>query len=41
MDLLNQKNSVLDHYLTTNENIILIVDFNLCPENRHLEATLE
>ena len=37
----NRINSILDHYLTTYENIILIGDFNLCVENTHLEATLE
>ena len=38
---LNRINPVLDHYLTTYENIILIGNFNLCVENTHLEATLE
>ena len=40
-EFLNRINSILDHYLTTYENIILIGDFNLCVENTHLEATLE
>ena len=38
---LHRINSILDHCLATYENIILIGDFNLCVENRHLEATLE
>ena len=37
---LHRINSILDHYLTTYENFILIGDFNLCVENAHLEATL-
>ena len=41
IEFLNRINSILDHYLTTYENIILIGDFNLCVENTHLEATLE
>ena len=41
IEFLNRINSILDHYLTTYENIILIGDFNLCVENIHLEATLE
>ena len=35
----NRLNSILDHYLTTHENIILIGDFNLCLENTYLETT--
>ena len=41
IEFLNQIYSILDHYLTTYENIILIGGFNLCVENTHLEATLE
>ena len=41
IEFLNRINSVLDHYLRTYENIILIGDFNLCGENTHLEDTLE
>ena len=41
IEFLNRINSILDHYLTTYENIILIRDFNLCVENTHLETTLE
>ena len=33
IEFLNRINSILDHYLTTYENIILIGDFNLCVEN--------
>ena len=32
---------MLDHCLTTYENIFLIGDFTLCVENTHLEATSE
>ena len=39
IEFLNRKNSILDHYLTTYENIILIGDLNLCVENTHLEAS--
>ena len=39
--LLHVWNSILDHYLTTYKNIILIGDFNLCLENAHLEDALE
>ena len=39
IEFLNRKNSILDHYLTTYENIILIGDLNLCIENTHLEAS--
>ena len=35
IEFLHQINSILDHYLTTYENIILIGDFNLCVENKH------
>ena len=38
---LNRANSVLDHYLLTYANIILIVDFNFCVENINFEANLE
>ena len=41
IEFLSWKNSILDTYLTTNENIILIEDYNLCVENKHLEVTLE
>ena len=41
MEFLNRINPLLDHYLTTYENIILGGDFNLCVENKPLEATLE
>ena len=41
IEFLNQINSILDHYLTTYENIILIEDFHLCVENTNFEATLE
>ena len=41
IEFLNRINSILDHYLTTYENIILIGDFNLCVGNTYLEATLE
>ena len=41
IELLNEINSILDHYLRTYENIILIEDFHLCVENTHFEATLE
>ena len=40
-EFLNRINSILDHYLTTYEKIILIEDFHLCVENTHFEATLE
>ena len=40
-EFLNHINSILDHYLTKYENIILIGGSNLCVENTHLEATLE
>ena len=40
IEFLNRINSILDHYLTTYENIILIGDFSLCVENIHLEVTL-
>ena len=38
IEFLNRINSILDYYLKTHENIILIGDFNLCVENTHLEA---
>ena len=38
---LNQINSVLDHYLTTYENIILTRDFNLFDENTPFHEILE
>ena len=41
IEFLNRINSVLDHYLTIYENIILIGDLNLCAENTHLEVTIE
>ena len=41
IEFLSLINSILDHYLTRYENIILIADFNLYVENTHLEATLE
>ena len=41
IEFLKRINSILDHHLTTYENIILIRDFNFCVENTHLEATLE
>ena len=41
IEFLNRINSVLDHYLTIHENIILIGDLNLCAENTHLEVTIE
>ena len=41
IEFLNLINSILDHYLTRYENIILIADFNLYVENTHLETTLE
>ena len=40
-EFLNRINSVLDHYLTPHEYIILIGDFNVCVENTHSQATLE
>ena len=40
-EFLNRINSILNHSLTTYENIILIGDFNLCVENTHLGTTLE
>ena len=41
IEVLNQINSVVDHYWTTYENVILTGDFNLCIENIHLETSLE
>ena len=41
IEVLNRATSILDNYLTTYENIILIGDFNLYVENTHFEATLE
>ena len=41
VDFLNRLNSILDHYLSTNQNIIPIGNFNLYVKNTHLEATLE
>ena len=38
---LNRLNSIFDHYLSTNQNIILIRNFNIYFKNTHLEAALE
>ena len=37
----NRVNSILNYYLSSYGNIILIGDFVLCVKNTHSEATLE